>query len=214
MRDFFTEWHFLQSRARLVPVILLSLSAHLLGLWFLWLNEQIEYGAIEKSERKGLTTSMLSVRFVSSERSALPTTARLTEKEAFVTVQDARTETIEAPSVSKQSPESDGLRDYFPTGRLTRLPFPLSHIDLNVSAIDEVAHEGAIELTIMVEVDGTVSRVLTSVEHDSASLYAERIAARFRSALFSPGEIDGKAVKSKAQITVVSEPLSQPGPKS
>lgn len=214
MRDLFSDWSFHQSRARLILVILLSLSAHLLVLWFLWLNGQTGYDMVGKLEREGLATSMLSVRFVSSERPALPTTAQLPEKEEFVTVQEARTVTIVAPSLLKQSPESDGLGDYFPVDRLTRRPFPLSHIDLNVSVIDEVAHEGAIELTIMVEVDGTVSNVLTSVDHDSASLYTERIAARFRSALFSPGEIDGKPVKSKVQITVVSEPLSQSGPNS
>lgn len=198
-----------RSRARLVVVLLLSLLLHLAVLGFLGLGGSIEYGVVKELQRAGLTPAVLAMRFVVADSSTLQATQQPTEMVALAAVHDTQVAVDEAVMSAEQSAKNlNSQAEYIPTGRLTRLPFPLVDIDLNVTAIDEVAFEGAIELIILVEADGTVTNVSTTVDHDSVREYADRVAARFLSARFSPGEIDGKAVRSKVQITVVSEPVA------
>lgn len=202
-----------QSRARLGVVLLLSLLLHLAVLWFLGLSGSIEFGVAEKLQKAGLTPSVLAVRFLVADSWTPQATQQSTETAALaaVQVQETPVATDEALMSPEQSTKGvNRQEEYLPSGRLTRLPVPLDDIDLNVTAIDEVALEGVIELTILVEADGTVTHVSTMVDHDSVRQYADRVAARFQNARFSPGEIDGKAVRSKVQITVVSEPLAPP----
>lgn len=101
------------------------------------------------------------------------------------------------------------VEDYLPAGGLTRLPAPLSEIDLNLPAINGIEVAGQIDLTILIDAKGMVADVISSVEAEHLRALSERVAARFKSARFIPGEINGIAVKSRLQITVVSENLSE-----
>lgn len=74
-----------------------------------------------------------------------------------------------------------------------------------------MAVTGNITLTVFINADGTVADVISSIETENAREFADRVAARFKGARFSPGEINRKAVKSKLHITVVGEELDTPG---
>ena len=195
---------------RWMLVLPLSLMIHVAGLWLLSGIGSVEYGKAGEARAAGQDSPVMTVAFVANEAPVLSKISPKIETESLATVEEMRAITQQDIESSKQSSISDSRRDYFPPGRLTRLPFPLTDIDLNVSEIDDVAFEGVIELTLWVEADGTVAHVETTSDHDGARQYADRVAARFERALFSPGEIDGKAVRSKVQITVVSEPLAPP----
>lgn len=195
--------------ARLVKIFLCSLFIHLVGLWFLWQREPIEYDAARNMRSSGTSPSILAVRIVASERKQKQATSQSLGKEILVATQETTAETKEVGNSAKQASENVSFEGYYPAGRLTRLPAPLTDIDLNVTAIDEVALEGEIELMILIDVDGTVVDVSTSVGQDSTRAFADRVMGRFQSARFTPGEIDGKAVRSQLKIKVVSEPRSK-----
>ena len=186
---------------------------HLAGLWLLWQREPIEYGAARNIRSSGTSSSVLAVKVVASERKQKQVKSQSLEKEVLVTAQETAAETKEMGNPAKQVSENVSFQGYFPAGRLTRLPDPITDIDLNITSIDEVALEGEIELTILIDIDGIVVDVSTSVDQGSARVFADRVATCFRSTRFTPGEINGKAVRSQLKIKIVSEPSSQPAAK-
>lgn len=97
--------------------------------------------------------------------------------------------------------------EYFSSGSLTHLPNPTAPIDLNVDEVSEVPFSGSVELTILIDVDGTVVDVVPTTDAENAADFIERVAARFKEARFTPGEINGRPVRSQFRITVVSEAL-------
>ena len=112
------------------------------------------------------------------------------------------------------SEKEDGLHykaksidDYAIAAQLTRLPQLLSSIDLNVPSMNESTYHGKISLRILINADGTVDEVLTSIDTEQARDFADRVATQFQNARFKPGEVRGRAVKSQLQITVVKENL-------
>lgn len=203
---------------RLPIVVLLSCFLHLVALWFLASGASIEYGAAIYPKKAAVSSLVLIANSLEVKRLSVQTVSLVPETEAFIASQEKTAEIKDKDQdaiVSARKISNGNIpQDYFPMGRLTRRPFPLADIDLDDTALDEVAVEGSIELTILVDVDGSVVRVTASANRDNAREFADRIAARFQSVRFSPGEIDGKAVKAELQITVVSEPLSHPAEKS
>jgi hypothetical protein len=95
--------------------------------------------------------------------------------------------------------------EYLPRGKLTRAAHPLEEIDLNDASLGESGFEGEIELVLLIERDGRVGEVIVPAVDDRVAAFAERAAARFRAARFSPGEVDGRPVRSELRIKVVSE---------
>ncbi len=116
------------------------------------------------------------------------------------------------PGKSDTEPVPD--QEYVMAGRLTRLPVPMTDIDLNVVGINDSDVIGKVELTVLINSDGTVADVVPVVEMESASAFAERVAQRFRIARFMPGEVNGKAVNAQVRITVVSESFAETERKS
>lgn len=154
--------------------------------------------------------SIVAVRFLVNRSSEFKLGSVLESVEPLATVQKmdfTQKETTERllPSDVPQTRES-----YSPSGRLTRMPSPVTNIDLNIAEIDAAAMTATIELTVLVRADGTVADVSTFVQDDKARHFADLIASRFLSARFSPGEIDGKAVNAEFKAIVISEPISNP----
>lgn len=106
-----------------------------------------------------------------------------------------------SPGETPRTPSSG----YMPSGRLTRAPHALTDIDLNADDISHTGFAGEVVLTLLIEPDGSVADVLVPTDDADAAAFAELVAARFRSARFSPGEIDGRPVRSELRIKVVSE---------
>lgn len=107
--------------------------------------------------------------------------------------------------------EAAATPDFLPPGRLTRLPTPLGEIDLDVPALNQFSFTGALEFSILIDENGVVVDVLSLAETEGEAIFSDRVAERFKHARFSPGEIDGRAVKSQVRIMVVSEDLSASG---
>ena len=92
---------------------------------------------------------------------------------------------------------------FFDPSQLTERPTPLTEppLDLLHSVL---ARAGTADLLLSIDESGNV----VSVDVDSATLpaaVAERAAAIFSTMRFSPGRIDGTAVKTRVRITVGAE---------
>jgi len=99
---------------------------------------------------------------------------------------------------------------WLPAGRLTRLPSPAHHIDLDIAGITLLPYEGRLELTLFIDAGGKVIEVATVSDLQDtaeAGAFAQRVAQRFREARFVPGEVDGRPVPAQMTITVVSESI-------
>lgn len=181
---------------------------HVAGFWLLWQEGALEYGgAYSKSSQPA--RSLLIVELVTDEM-----TQRLAPaQELTPALERSGTATRSGPSIEtnkitmrmEANPQSTADQDYLPAERLTRLPEPAEHIDPNLATINDIPFAGQIQLTVLIDANGMVADVITSVESNDARILAERIAAHFKDARFIPGEIDGKAVKSRLQITVVGK---------
>lgn len=197
--------------ARLLKFLLCSLALHLACLWIFWREDFAPYGTIRTLPGKGATSSGLTIRIVASNKNQNPAVPVQPGKEEPMEMHDS------AANIKKSGEQAKPLTDnalsgnYFPAGSLTRLPEPITDIDLNTTAIDEVAVAGKAELTLLIDSDGTVADVLEAVEGEDASVFSGLIAQRFRNARFTPGEINGKAVKAALKITVISEPSIKQG---
>jgi len=92
---------------------------------------------------------------------------------------------------------------FFDPSRLTEKPRPLSEPPLDLLH-PILARPGVVNLVLYIDEAGQV----TSVEIDSATLpraAAERAAEIFAALRFSPGRVDGTAVKTRVRITVGAE---------
>jgi hypothetical protein len=92
---------------------------------------------------------------------------------------------------------------FFDPSQLTEKPRPLTEPPLDLLH-PILASPGVVHLVLYIDESGNV----TSTEIDSATLplpAAERAAAIFAALRFSPGRIDGSAVKTRVRITVGAE---------
>jgi hypothetical protein len=109
------------------------------------------------------------------------------------------------PSGLARAPHLESAEEYALSGRLTSLPTPLADIDLNTSSINSGSFAGKTELTLLIGANGIVDEVITASEPEEARAFLEQVAVRFKNTRFKPGEIDGRAVKSRLQVTIISE---------
>lgn len=125
--------------------------------------------------------------------------------------QSAALSTEEKIQVRRSEKANAGIasssHDFIATGLLTRMPVPITNIDLDVAEVKDVVATGAVSLAILIDADGSVIDVVSMNADSSLKHFADRVAEVFRRARFSPGEINGKAVKTRLEINVVSEPL-------
>ena len=96
---------------------------------------------------------------------------------------------------------------FFDPSQLTEKPRPLTEPPLDLLH-PILARPGVVHLVLYIDESGSV----TSTEIDSATLplpAAERAAEIFAALRFSPGRIDGAAVKTRVRITVGAEERSR-----
>ena len=96
---------------------------------------------------------------------------------------------------------------FFDPSQLTERPKPLSQPNLELLQ-SVLARAGTVQLLLSIDETGNV----TAVDIDTATLppaVAQRAAAIFATVRFSPGRIDGNAVKSRVRITVGAEERSR-----
>lgn len=194
---------------RLFNFALCSICVHIAVPWLL-----LHAGTFELGIARGMDNiqQVLSVKIITEEidRQA---TARVTVDTTSSLDPAASVDEMPVPSTSQKAEaaavaaalQTAADHDYATAGRLTRLPSPLYDIDLNVPEISASGFRGEARLTLRIDADGSVADVISSDEPPALNEFTERVAARFRSARFVPGEIDGRPVKSQLQITVVSE---------
>jgi hypothetical protein len=201
--------------ARIKFFLLCSMLMHAAAAWALLWNSAAEQGTARTS------TSKISVSAITAVRLAGPTmvpesslqqlsSLRLQEVAGPENDQNAASETSSRQAPLAEQPalaDATDMSDYLPVGRLTRLPVPIGEIDLNVPDISAAAVGGELILTIMINADGTVAAVESTIESEDGRVFAQRVTERFKHARFAPGEIDGAAVKSQLRIVVVGEEM-------
>jgi hypothetical protein len=215
---------------------LISVCMHLAVFWLLWQDAGFNYGAASNLKSSGARSSVLTMKFLPVEDVRQPdVSVPAAEKIPVLSKNDMSQGTSAAalrehadhtgrllnPAPSDRMPAvhlpvkftADSLRDegYFNAGMLTRLPAPLVEIDLDELGLDDVPVAGKIDMTLLIDASGAVIDVIALPATEDLRTFSEQVADRFRNALFTPGEISGKAVKSLLQITVVSESLPMNG---
>lgn len=179
---------------------------HLAAFVLLWHGGPTHRSLMQNIKVSSTLSSALVVKLIQNESKMEQQAASLPEKKAVAPALDITAKPKNLAAKAEPELDSASSQGYVPVGSLTRRPSPIGVIDLNVTAIDEVAIGGSIELTVLVDVDGSVADVSTTAQEDSARVFADRVAAQLRTVRFTPGEIDGMFVKSEWRITVVSEP--------
>jgi hypothetical protein len=191
--------------------VLCSASLHLASVGMCWEGDVVETGMATGV----LTSNPMHIAYIT----ILPENMSKPPSEAWDGQMQALENTTTTPLLhrpedtdvakSKQEPTTQQQEavpsGYLSAGRLTRAPRPVTDIDLNDPALNNLAFTGELELTLLIDVDGTVANVVIPVQSGSGENFANHIAERFRHARFSPGEIDGKRVRSEMKIKVVSE---------
>jgi hypothetical protein len=201
-------------KTRVSKFFLLSFGLHALGFAMMWQNTEHEGATPGASSSHGPLAPMVFAGII-QERSVQAhnlAPERALPDESFLSDFDTPAAKI-APVPSSQKnevkkeefPVSESHQDYVTTGKLTRLPTPIAEIDLDVDEVKEVAVAGSVRLRILINADGTVAEVLSADDDESLRAFSERVAGIFKRTRFTPGEIDGRAVKAQLEINVVSE---------
>lgn len=195
--------------ARLVLFCICSVLLHLATILLLFNSEKFAADYSQSRPAPAAHANALIVNLLHFEKPlATPILQAPVAPLAFTTPADSPRAEVMPTAVQPPMPPRELEPDsgFAKAGTLTRRPLPVDDVDLDVRAIDEVAITTTIELTVLVDVDGTVAGVSTAVDDPTAKIFAERVAERFLKVRFRPGEIDGKSVRSEWRITVVSEP--------
>ena len=190
---------------RLAKFFLCSIFIHLITLKLLGAVDLIEYGSAQNMRSSVAYSSVLAATIVASPLPLKQVVAQSIEKQKDIVEPKIAMAVTQGEGALEIVSENEPLQGYVPVGNLTNPPFPLGDIDLNVSEIDEVAVDGKMELTLYIDEVGTVVEVVMSAGVVESSVFVERVAKRFYNTQFSPGEIQGKRVKSKFTVTIISE---------
>lgn len=191
-----------------VKFLLFSLCLHFALVSLFWQKGSAEYGVVHEKVGASSTSVVLFARVVPEENPSARTISR--QVPVVTDLQVTPESPMEIKTTSrlakpKFNPEAVSDLEYVIAGHLTRLPVPITDIDLNEAGINDSDVTGMVELTVLVDRYGTVVDVIPVVEMESTRAFAERVAQRFRIARFEPGEINGKAVNAQLRIIVVSE---------
>lgn len=165
-----------------------------------------EYGSARINQR---AQSTVAVRLVpGDEKSRLPAVQEPQEQEAAIAHENPGPQpTVPAIEEARTSETESAapIDEFLSSGQLTQRPTPLSQIDLNIDEISEIPFSGTIDLTIRIDIDGSVVDVTASTDAKDADEFIEQVSARFKKARFTPGEINGRPVRSQLRVTVFSE---------
>lgn len=190
-----------------------SLAIHLAAIGALSVPVSTEHGAAQLRQSGQHTQSFIQIRLAPVAKPApniidKAQTARNENKRlpASGSIPDKRTllpeETTASPAI--EQPQDD----FVSTGHLTRLPAPIGSIELSDLLLNPMGYIGELELGVLIDIDGHVIDVISSTDSPAAQEFAQRVADRFRQTRFSPGEINGRPVRSRLDAVVVSEGLS------
>jgi hypothetical protein len=192
--------------AHIAKFSICSLGLHFVVLFYFWHIRPFEQGGVPHANDVPVT---VSARLIAKRAASKPPhSAEKEDKEDRTTAKQpsnlpSEVKNSEPPAEQEFLPSNDFLS----AGKLTLKPGPITPIDLNIAEISGIAFSGSVELAILIDVDGTVVDVIPSTDADNAEEFIERVVERFRGARFSPGEINGRPVRSQVRVTVVSEEL-------
>ncbi len=192
-------------RRRANLFLLGSLLVHAIAVYALS-QEAFESGLARKPGTAEVSR-LLEARIIFSEEGqpALVQQARIDLASSARADQKSSQDSSMAPIGVAQSVHVTATEEYVPSGRLTSLPTPLTEIDLNISTINSLDFVGKMELTLLIGADGAVDEVITVGAAEEMGSFPDQVAARFKNALFKAGEIDGRSVRSRLQVTIISE---------
>jgi hypothetical protein len=187
--------------------LLSSICIHFALFWLLWHNGTVEYGTASSRKMSTSKTDVLTARLILDENLSAQVINRTLNEIAPSARTELPIQSDESDNTAEVAPQAVAYQDYLTAGNLTRLPEPITEIDLDVAGINDILVTGKVELTVLINEAGMVVDIIPEVEMENEREFAEVVAQRFRSAHFTPGEINGRAVNSQLKITVVSEVL-------
>jgi TonB family protein len=110
---------------------------------------------------------------------------------------------LSAPASLAVESVADGL-DYVPRGLLSVVPVPLAAIDVPFPESAGGWFEATVQLSVFIDEAGVVQRLRVDRSLGGPALESAAIDA-FRQARFSPGQVDGRAVRSLIRVEVEFE---------
>lgn len=194
-------------KAHIAKFSICSLGLHVVVLSLFWHIRPFEHGGVPHAKGFPMTVTVSLKAGDTDAITPTPSEERQVSEDITPVVQPSTSpselEDPETPAAQNFLPSND----YLSSGKLTQQPSPVTPIDLNIAEISGIAFSGSVDLTILIDVDGAVVDVIPSSEAENAGEFIERVVERFRSARFTPGEINGRPVRSQVRVTVVSEEL-------
>lgn len=165
-----------------------------------------EHGSARINHR---AQSTVAVRLVPGDEKPLLSALQQRQELEAVAADEKPSSQLTAPAIEEVSTpiaeRTAPTDEFLSSGQLTQRPTPLSQIDLNIDEISEIPFSGMVDLIIRIDVDGSVVDVTASTDAKNADEFIERVSARFKSARFRPGEVNGRPVRSELRVTVMSE---------
>jgi len=135
---------------------------------------------------------------------AIPRTTRKpgVESDASPTLADGAENAPPLPDLGLYAWSADPVDDFYARAELTVGPAPKGVVQIGYPAFDGERDLYVSELVLLIDETGVVSRVLLAGAPLPAPL-EEAARSAFLQALFTPGERDGRAVKSRIRVEVV-----------
>lgn len=195
---------------------LISLGLHFLGFFGLSEHEIFERAAAHAHASSGTANPTVYAEIFPARTSQEPDDSLdgLKNSESLIRrSKEPLAKTAATPRSKADIPEQKNeepalsFQDYSTAGTLTRLPSPITNIDLDVADVKEVAVPGSVRLTLFIDADGMVTQVISASEDDALHAFSTHVAEIFKRARFTPGEVNGMAVKAQLEIEIVSESM-------
>lgn len=111
-----------------------------------------------------------------------------------------------SPSVARTSLVAPLIDDYLPTRLLTDLPSPIESVDATPSGLKLEGVVGEIEFVLLISSEGKVDAVLV-IRSSLPDILVEHTKSAFQKARFTPGRINGTAVRSRVRILLAPSAL-------
>jgi hypothetical protein len=183
-----------------------SICLHAAAAAAFWRVGPVEGNGIQGRE-SAVRRQVLAVRLVPQAQSA--EFLEQAPKSTMPANHDSRPVSTTSVSGEESGVQAADTDDYVPAGKLTRMPAPLGDVHFGEFDIDPSGLPASIEIGLLIEASGLVSDVVAQSRADKEAVFLERIADRFKRVRFSPGEIDGRPVRSQVQVIIVIE--TEPG---
>lgn len=176
----------------LILAVICSLVAHILLIFFCAAPPVL---ISDKGKSKEFPAKTIIINRLNTE----PPSKKTTEDSHKIKTDSGRER---QEQINKKLESSIQLKNNsFSDKELSKRPHPRSHIDLELPEFDGKELSGKLSAYVIINEQGKVIKI-EKISDTLPQKASDKIIAKYSSALFFPGEINGKAVTSKTKISI------------